>query len=97
MFCRLRSAKPTEAGASVFVLTALPLLQSSAPLPLLESAVLVVEPDVACRKPPLDGTTRSGALTPAIGVTPALAAAGIVDPLEEPPLDITSVALHIAC
>ena len=62
-------------------------------LPLFKGAALVVETEVATRKPPLDGTAQRGASTPAIGVAGALAAAGVVDPLEQCPRDPPSLAL----
>jgi hypothetical protein len=50
-------------------------------LPLFEGAILVVETEVAAGKPPLDRTTERCAFAPAIRVTSALAAAGVVDSL----------------
>jgi len=62
-------------------------------LPLFKGATLVVETEVAARKPPLDRTAERGVSAPAIGVAGALAAAGVVDPLEEGPRDPPTLAL----
>jgi hypothetical protein len=62
-------------------------------LPLIKGAALVVETEVPTRKPPLDRTAERGASAPAIGVAGALAAAGVVDPLEEGPPDPPSLPL----
>jgi len=62
-------------------------------LPFFNGAALVVETEVATRKPPLDRTAERRASAPAIGVAGALAAAGVVDPLEEGPRDPPSLAL----
>ena len=68
------------------MLTPLPLAKGTlrlAPLPLLNSAILVVKAEVAAGEPPLDGTAQGGALTPAVSVAVAHPSARIVDSLHQ--------------
>lgn len=62
------------------------------PRHVVEEAILVADPEVARREPPLDRPPDSGASAPTVRVAAALVVVRVVDPLKQRPLDGSRVA-----